>query len=69
MNRIRTTVRHSNDWYNTSEPSVETSPVVDGYMFLTVPHNRVEAFEAKTKVDLAALSGLVPRTRNRVCEH
>ena len=35
--------------YNTSEPSIETSPlVVEGYMFLTVPPNRVEALDAKT---------------------
>jgi len=35
--------------YNTSEPSVETSPlVVGGYMFVTVPPNRVEALDAKT---------------------
>jgi alcohol dehydrogenase (cytochrome c) len=35
--------------YNTSEPSIETSPlVVDGYMFVTVPPNRVEALDAKT---------------------
>ena len=35
--------------YNTSDPSIETSPlVVDGYMFVTVPPNRVEALDAKT---------------------
>jgi alcohol dehydrogenase (cytochrome c) len=35
--------------YDTSEPSIETSPlVVDGYMFVTVPPNRVEALDAKT---------------------
>jgi len=35
--------------YSTSEPSIETSPlVVDGYMFVTVPPNRVEALDAKT---------------------
>jgi alcohol dehydrogenase (cytochrome c) len=35
--------------YNTSEPSIETSPlVVGGYMFVTVPPNRVEALDAKT---------------------
>ena len=35
--------------YITSEPSIETSPlVVDGYMFVTVPPNRVEALDAKT---------------------
>lgn len=35
--------------YNTSEPSIETSPlVVDGYMFVTVPPNRVEALDART---------------------
>jgi alcohol dehydrogenase (cytochrome c) len=35
--------------YDTSEPSIETSPlVVGGYMFLTVPPNRVEALDVKT---------------------
>ncbi len=35
--------------YNTSEPSIETSPlVIDGYMFVTLPSNRVEALDAKT---------------------
>jgi alcohol dehydrogenase (cytochrome c) len=35
--------------YNAQEPSIETSPlVVDGYMFVTVPPNRVEALNAKT---------------------
>ena len=37
--------------YITSEPSIETSPlVVDGYMFVTVPPNRVEALDAKTGI-------------------
>lgn len=35
--------------YNTSEATIETSPiVVDGYMFVTLPPNRVEALDAKT---------------------
>jgi alcohol dehydrogenase (cytochrome c) len=35
--------------YDTTEPSIETSPlVVGGYMFVTVPPNRVEALDAKT---------------------
>ena len=35
--------------YNTSEPSIETSPlVVGGYMFVTLPPNRVEALDAKS---------------------
>jgi alcohol dehydrogenase (cytochrome c) len=35
--------------YNTSEPSIETSPLVSGgYMFVTVPPNRVEALNAST---------------------
>lgn len=35
--------------YTTSEKSIETSPlVVGGYMFVTVPPNRVEALDAKT---------------------
>ena len=35
--------------YATSETAIETSPlVVDGFMFITVPPNRVEALNAKT---------------------
>jgi len=35
--------------YNTSEPSIETSPLVVGdYMFVTVPPNRVEALDVKS---------------------
>jgi alcohol dehydrogenase (cytochrome c) len=35
--------------YDLSEPSIESSPlVVDGFMFLTLPPNRVEALDAKT---------------------
>jgi alcohol dehydrogenase (cytochrome c) len=35
--------------YTTTETLIETSPlVVDGYMFVTVPPNRVEALDAKT---------------------
>jgi len=35
--------------FNTSEPSIETSPlVVDGYMFVTLPPNRIEALDART---------------------
>jgi len=35
--------------YNTSEATIETTPlVVDGYMFVTLPPNRVEALDAKT---------------------
>ena len=35
--------------YDTLEPSIETSPLVSGgYMFLTVPPNRVEALNAST---------------------
>jgi len=35
--------------YTTSETLIETSPlVVDGFMFITVPPNRVEALDAKT---------------------
>ncbi len=35
--------------YPTSEMSIETSPlIVDGFMFITVPPNRVEALDAKT---------------------
>jgi alcohol dehydrogenase (cytochrome c) len=35
--------------YNTSEPSIETSPIVTGeYMFVTSPPNRVEALSVKS---------------------
>ena len=35
--------------YTTSETLIETSPlIVDGFMFVTVPPNRVEALDAKT---------------------
>lgn len=35
--------------YNVQDPSIETSPlVVDGFMFVTVPPNRVEALNAQT---------------------
>ena len=35
--------------YNTSDPSIETTPLVIGdYMFVTAPPNRVEALNAKT---------------------
>ena len=35
--------------YTTSETAIETSPlVVDGFMFITVPPNHVEALDAKT---------------------
>lgn len=35
--------------YDTSDPSVETSPlVVGGYMFITLPPNLIEALDAKT---------------------
>lgn len=35
--------------YSTQDPSIETSPlVVDGFMFITVPPNRVEALNAQT---------------------
>ena len=35
--------------YTTSEVAIETSPlIVDGFMFVTVPPNRVEALDAKT---------------------
>ncbi|MGD0965384.1 MAG: PQQ-dependent dehydrogenase, methanol/ethanol family [Candidatus Acidiferrales bacterium] len=35
--------------YTTSEPVIETSPlIVDGFMFITVPPNRVEALDART---------------------
>ena len=53
--------------YNTSEPSIETSPiVVDGYMFVTLPPNRVEALDAKTGALIWAYDRDVP-TDLRLC--
>lgn len=53
--------------YETSEPSIETTPiVVDGYMFVTVPPNRVEALDAKTGALIWAYDRDLP-TDLRLC--
>lgn len=47
--------------YDTSEASIETSPIVlDGYMFVTEPPNRVEALDAKTGALIWAYDRDVP---------
>ena len=54
--------------YNTSEPSVETSPlVVGGYMFVTVPPNRVEALDAKTGTLIWAYDRELPERLSLCC--
>lgn len=53
--------------YNTSEATIETTPlVVDGYMFVTLPPNRVEALNAKTGDLIWAYDHDVP-TDLRLC--
>jgi alcohol dehydrogenase (cytochrome c) len=47
--------------YDTTEPSIETSPlVVDGYMFVTLPPNRVEALDARTGALIWAYDRYLP---------
>jgi alcohol dehydrogenase (cytochrome c) len=47
--------------YNTPEQSIETSPlVVNGYMFVTLPPNRVEALDAKNGVLIWAYDRTLP---------
>jgi len=54
--------------YNTSEPSVETSPlVVGGYMFVTVPPNRVEALDANTGALIWAYDRQLPDHLSLCC--
>jgi len=54
--------------YNTSEPSIETSPlVVGGYMFVTVPPNRVEALDAKTGALIWAYDRDLPQHLSLCC--
>src|SRR4029077_17716148 len=54
--------------YNTSEPSVETSPlVVGGYMFVTGPSKRVEALDAKTGALIWAYDRQLPDHLSLCC--
>jgi alcohol dehydrogenase (cytochrome c) len=54
--------------YNTSEQSVEMSPlVVGGYMFVTVPPNRVEALDAKTGALIWAYDRQLPDHLSLCC--
>lgn len=54
--------------YDTSEPSIETSPlVVGGYMFVTVPPNRVEALDAKTGAQIWAYDRDLPEHLSLCC--
>jgi len=47
--------------YNTSDRSIETTPlVVDGYMFVTTPPNRVEALDAKNGILVWAYDRTLP---------
>jgi alcohol dehydrogenase (cytochrome c) len=54
--------------YNTSEPSIETSPlVVGGYMFVTMPPNRVEALDVKTGALVWAYDRHLPEHLSLCC--
>ena len=54
--------------YNTPERSIETSPlVVDGYMFVTVPPNRVEALNAETGALIWAYDRDLPEHLSLCC--
>ncbi len=54
--------------YTTSEPSIETSPLVVGrYMFLTVPPNRVEALDAQTGTLIWAYDRKLPERLSLCC--
>ena len=54
--------------YNTSERLIETSPlVVGGYMFVTVPPNRVEALDAKTGALIWAYDRDLPQRLSLCC--
>ncbi len=54
--------------YSTSQPSVETSPlVVGGFMFVTVPPNRVEALDAKTGALIWAYDRQLPDHLSLCC--
>ena len=54
--------------YNTSEATIETTPlVVNGYMFVTVPPNRVEALDTKTGALIWAYDRDVPTDLKLCC--
>jgi alcohol dehydrogenase (cytochrome c) len=54
--------------YSTSEPFIETSPLVVGdYMFVTVPPNRVEALDAKTGALIWAYDRYLPERLPLCC--
>ncbi len=56
--------------YGTSEPSIETSPlVIDGYMFVTVPPNRVEALDANTGALIWAYDRDLPARLSLCCRY
>lgn len=54
--------------YNTTEKSIETSPLVVGnYMFVTVPPNRVEALDARTGALMWAYERNLPEHLSVCC--
>ncbi len=54
--------------YNTTERFIETSPLVTGgYMFVTVPPNRVEALDAKTGAMIWAYDRELPQHLSLCC--
>ena len=54
--------------YTTSEEQIETSPlVVDGFMFITVPPNRVEALDAKTGALIWSYNRELPQRLSLCC--
>jgi alcohol dehydrogenase (cytochrome c) len=54
--------------YSTPEPFIETSPlVVGGYMFVSVPPNRVEALDAKTGNLIWAYDRVLPEHLSVCC--
>ena len=54
--------------YTTSETFIETSPlIIDGYMFITVPPNRVEALDAKTGAQIWHYDRLLPQRLSLCC--
>ncbi len=54
--------------YTTTETLIETSPlVVDGFMFITVPPNRVEALDAKTGALIWSYDRKLPQHLSACC--
>jgi alcohol dehydrogenase (cytochrome c) len=54
--------------YSTSEALIETSPVVvDGFMFITVPPNRVEALDAKSGALIWSYDRKLPQHLSTCC--